>query len=63
IDVRYVIRPNENFVKQVMAYNKRKQQTEQRTIKHGMIDHGSIDEPQRKGKEPAESHTPQGKER
>ncbi|PCR21567.1 hypothetical protein CQA77_29515, partial [Klebsiella pneumoniae] len=39
IDVRYVIRPHENFVKQVMASNKRKQQTELRAIKHGMIDH------------------------
>lgn len=49
IDVRYVIRPHENFVKQVMASNKRKQQTELRAIKHGMIDHDIIDEPQRKG--------------
>ncbi|EGH7384456.1 plasmid replication protein, partial [Salmonella enterica] len=50
IDVRYVIRPHENFVKQVMASNKRKQQTELRAIKHGMIDHDIIDEPQRKGR-------------
>lgn len=48
IDVRYVIRPHENFVKQVMASNKRKQQTELRAIKQGMIDHDIIDEPQRK---------------
>ncbi|MDL4720184.1 plasmid replication protein, partial [Enterobacter hormaechei] len=47
IDVRYVIRPHENFVKQVMASNKRKQQTELRAIKQGMIDHDIIDEPQR----------------
>ena len=50
IDVRYVIRPHENFVKQVMASNKRKQQTELRAIKHGTIDHDIIDERQSKGR-------------
>jgi len=48
IDVRYVIRPHENFVKQVMASNKRAQQTELRAIKHSLIDHDIADEgPQR----------------
>ena len=50
IDVRYVIRPHENFVKQVMASNKRKQQTELRAIKHGTIDHDIIDERQSKSR-------------
>ncbi len=61
IDVRYVIRPHENFVKQVMASNKRKQQTELRAIKHGMIDHDIIDEPQRKGEIATRISHPRGK--
>lgn len=44
IDVRYVIRPHQNFVKQVMASNKRKQLTELRAIEHSLIDHDIIDE-------------------
>lgn len=39
VDVRYVIRPHENFVKQVMASNKRKQQTKLKALKQDLIDH------------------------
>ncbi len=44
VDVRYVIRPHENFVKQVMASNKRKQQTELKAMKQNLIDHDIIEE-------------------
>lgn len=39
IDVRYVIRPHETFVKQVMVSNKKRQQTKLKAIKKNIIDH------------------------
>lgn len=44
IDVRYVIRPHKKFVKQIMASNKRKQQTELRAIQQGLMDYDTMNE-------------------
>lgn len=43
IDVRYVIRPHENFVKLVMASNKRKQLTELKALKQGLINYDILE--------------------